>query len=381
MIPLPFYSLKKGTEIINYEYHANIGLQLPDGDFLKTEEPYGIDRHIVKINRETGEETALYYSANPIRLKPMEVLDDGNVIFLGFDYPYKNHRLLRSTDPSLTKIEEVLYLGHTKPYSKHGIAQSTKDGTILVGEYIGSYAWDLPDANTECKIWMSKDGGWTWEVLYAFKRNNHPDQYSDELLGNGIQHIHVVEYDEYTDSFWIGTGDSDRESSTWTWNERDGFTLIGRGYADGHGIDDGQFWRVIAYEFFEDCVLWGIDGYIEGQWIMRYDRKLKTLTKMHEKSTGEYMFYSGTSELAGGQKVAFFSGTSGTIYCTKDFRTTHVLKEFPGESSRVQYTFDKIDRKMMFVGWDTLTLDGKTLGTGSIDFEPRDIQLKFLSQD
>lgn len=377
IIQPPFYSFKPETAIIESKYDKNVGVQLPDGDFLVTSEPYGLNSRVEKIKRETGEVITLYTHPTTIRLQPMEVLNDGNVILLAFDYPYHNYRLFRSTDSSLTNFEEVLHLGYMKPYSKHGIAQG-EDGTILCGEYIGSYAWDEPDANTECKVWKSNDNGLTWDVLYAFKRNNHPDQFNDELMGNGIQHIHLVEYDPYTDSFWIGTGDSDRESSLWRWNRNEGFVLIGRGYGDGYEVDDGQLWRAIALEFYHDCVLWGTDGYLNGTWIVRYDRKTGELSYMTDERTDGYMFYSDTLTLPGNVKVSFFSGTTGTIYYSWNKRTAHVLKEFPDESYRVQFVEDKKGQQMLFTGNGNLTLDGDTLHTGSIDFKPRDIPLRFL---
>jgi len=374
-IAIPFYDFTK--PIITPKYDKNVAIQLPDGDFLINSEPYGLPGRVDKLDRFTGEVTTIYTHSTVLRLTPMEVLHDGNVILLAFDYPYNNHRLYRSTDPTLTNFEEVLYMGHTKPYSKHGISQG-EDGTILCGEYIGSYAWNKPDANTECKVWKSDDNGSNWDVLYAFRRNNHADQFGDELMGNGIQHIHVIEYDKYTKSFWIGTGDSDRESSLWRWNESEGFNLIGRGYADGYEIDEGQYYRAISLEFYPDSVMWGMDGFLAGTWIVRYDRESGELTRTTEKRTDGYMFYSDTLRLKGGSDVSFFSGTSGTIYGSYDRHNSHVVQEFEG-AHRTRYIHNKFDNEMLFTGQGDLKLDGEPIYTGSINFKARIIPLKFLS--
>lgn len=379
MIQPPFYRFSPETAIIESKYSKTVGLQLHDGDFLVSGTLlYGNSNLVEKINRVTGEITLLYKHPTAIRFQPMTLLHDGNVILSAFDYPYYNYRLFRSTDPTLTNFEEVLFSGYMKPYSKHSVAQG-KDGTILFGEYIGSYAWNEPDANTECKVWKSDDNGLTWNVLYAFRRNNHPNHLNDELLGNGIQHIHVVEYDKYTDSFWIGTGDSDRESSMWRWNKGEGFVLVGRGYGDGYEIDDGQFWRAIAIEFYHDRVMWGVDGYMGGTWVISYDRETGGFVKTTETRTDGYMFYSGTLTLPGNVDVSFFSGTSGTIYYSWDKKKLHILKEFEG-STRVIYTEDVFGKQMLFNGSKEIDLDGQPLATGSITFEPRVIPLKFLGQ-
>ena len=383
MIKIPFYDFKKENIDIGFKYPVDVKLQLPDGDYLRAKQPYGTWQSLQKINRETGAVSNIYTHSSNIQFVPLEVLNDGNVLVLGFDYPHHNYRILRSTDETLTSFEEVLFLGHMKPYSKHGVAQG-EDGNILMGEYIGSYAWNEPDAPDKCNVWISRDNGWTWQVLYSFKRRTHPDSDSDELMGNGIQHIHIVEYDPFTKSYWIGTGDKDRESSLWRWNEQEGFVLIGRGYADGFEIDDGQYWRVLALEFFEDCVLWGIDSFIDGgTWIMRYDRNSKKLEVMNDETLGTAGYYSGTLNLPGGNQVSFFSGETGRIFYSYDQKKAELLTEVSmttNVATRPLYTEDVIDKRMLFTGYDgNLEIDGRSLGTGYIDFKPREFKINFLN--
>lgn len=375
MTKIPFYDFKPENALIEPRYNDMVGLQLLDGNFLTTELWNGVYKNVVKIDRITGESTILYSHPTDIWFNPLEVLNDGNVILMASTYPHKNHRLFRSTDATLSNFVEVLNTGYMKPYSKHSVAQG-KDGTILYGEYVGSYAWNEDDVNTECKIWRSRDNGMTWEVANSFVRRGSQPQGSIDY----IQHIHLVEYDPYTDLFWVGSGDKDNESGLWTTKDGSELNLIGRGYIEDVGVDDGQLYRAIGLEFYSDCILWGTDGFKDGTWIIRYDRKTGELIRTTPTRTASTMFYSGTLHLQGGNKVSFFSddGLKGSrIYYTYDQENVHELKAFE-EVNRIQYTENPNERTMVFTGDNELKLDGNVFGSGTITFLPRDITLNFL---
>jgi len=81
----------------------------------------------------------------------------------------------------------------------------THDGRIYWGEYFANPERD------EVYVYGSEDGGgYTWEVVYAFPKKS-------------IRHIHNIFYDPYGNSFWILTGDEEKEpriiraSPDWRW--------------------------------------------------------------------------------------------------------------------------------------------------------------------
>ena len=372
-----FYDMEMGVNIQS-KYTKNVALQLLDGNYLVGVEPYGNSQKVEKIDRTTGTITTVYTHPTPIRLEPMHITKDGIVLLLAFDYPYNNHRIFKSTDANLTNFVEVQSMNWSKPYSKHSICEN-KTGTILWGEYVGSYGWSEPDAPTQSKIWRSTDNGATWDNPFSFERNN-----SLNIIGiDYVQHIHYIEYDEFTDLFWVGTGDTDSESTMWTTPDGEVLTLVNRGYLeDVFGVDNGQYWRSTSMTFHEDCVVWGCDGFKDGTWVLRYDRVTEELIITSDVRTAGYMFFSGVTTLLTGERVSFFgnTGSPSTIYYTDgDNKTLKLLHAFTGEDNRVKFTNDDFGGEgMIFNGNGNLTLNGETINSGIITFNPKSLILKFL---
>lgn len=131
-----------------------------------------------------------------------------------------------------------------------------KDGAIMYGEYWRN--WEKDSAN----LYLSDDGGRTWEVAYTFGAGQ-------------IRHVHGVQQDPYADRVWVCTGDWEQECLI-AWSPDKGKTLeiVGRG-GERH-----QMWRTCQLAFAEDAVFWGGDTGDEDAGIYRWDRKSGQVSKL-----------------------------------------------------------------------------------------------------
>ena len=68
----------------------------------------------------------------------------------------------------------------------------TPNGQIYFGEYFSNMSKDA------VSVYMSEDGGNSWEVAFEFSAGN-------------INHIHGIFYDSYTERIWVVTGDRGHE--------------------------------------------------------------------------------------------------------------------------------------------------------------------------
>ncbi len=139
---------------------------------------------------------------------------------------------------------------------RNGICQDNT-GRIYMGEY-----W----LNKECRdvrLWRSEDDGRTWGTVHTWTPGT-------------ARHIHLVQFDPYEETLWVGTGDRDAECQMLC--SRDGgvtFEPIGAGTQD---------WRAVSVLFTPEAVLWGTDiGMGEASelnYIVRWDRSTRTLRQL-----------------------------------------------------------------------------------------------------
>ncbi|MBI4333587.1 MAG: hypothetical protein HY673_20175 [Chloroflexi bacterium] len=118
-------------------------------------------------------------------------------------------------------------------------------GNVYLSEYFLNLRRNLP-----VTVSKSADDGQTWAPVSSFP---------------GVRHIHCVQYDAYSKSVWLGTGDRDSESAIFfTEDEGQTWSKIGSG---------DQMFRAVSLLFTEDHVYWGTDAPTLQNYLYRYDRK------------------------------------------------------------------------------------------------------------
>jgi len=125
------------------------------------------------------------------------------------------------------------------------------DNSICVGPehiYYGEY---FPNPRRdEVKIFRSSDGV-HWETIYSFPNGS-------------IKHMHVLQYDAFSNKIWFSTGDADGECVL-------GFTDLD--FSELHVVGkDSQRWRTLEFLFTEAKVFWGMDTPLVESQLLAYDR-------------------------------------------------------------------------------------------------------------
>ena len=127
---------------------------------------------------------------------------------------------------------------------REGLCEDEK-GNCYFGEYFLNNK-----RNTIVNLFKSRDGGKSWEVICSFSH---------------IRHIHCVQYDPFSKTIWMGTGDRDKECFIgFSEDEGENWTIIGSG---------SQKFRTTSLLFTEDYVYWGMDTPARQSYIYRYVRK------------------------------------------------------------------------------------------------------------
>ena len=119
------------------------------------------------------------------------------------------------------------------------------NGNSYLGEYFLNNKRDA-----RVRLLKSEDDGQSWKTIYSFQN---------------IRHIHCVQYDAFSESIWLGTGDRDEESSI-SFSQDKGGTWTKAGSGD-------QMFRAVSLLFTQDHVYWGSDAPTRQNYIYRYDRK------------------------------------------------------------------------------------------------------------
>jgi hypothetical protein len=116
---------------------------------------------------------------------------------------------------------------------------------VYYGEYIPN------PGRSEVNVFRSKDGA-HWELAHSF-----PPKI--------IKHIHVLQYDKFSEKIWFSTGDAYAEC------------LLGFADQDFSNLaiigGNNQKWRTLEFLFTEDFVYWGMDSPIMQNKLFSYCRK------------------------------------------------------------------------------------------------------------
>lgn len=126
------------------------------------------------------------------------------------------------------------------------------DNSICVTQEYIYYGEYFPNPKRkEVNIFRSKDG-LDWEIIYSFPEKS-------------IKHVHVLQYDTFSNKIWFSTGDANKECILgFTDLDFSNLTMIGK---------NSQKWRSLEFVFSEDRVYWGMDTPLVQSTIVSYNRR------------------------------------------------------------------------------------------------------------
>jgi len=151
------------------------------------------------------------------------------------------------------------------------------NGNIYFGEYFSNFK------KAVVHIYVSKDNGETWNVVYTFKEGE-------------INHIHGLFYDKFTNNIWVVTGDRENECIIgYTSDEFKTFIILLRG---------GQEFRSCNLFFYKDYIVYATDSqYIQNtiKCINRATLEITELFKIqgsgiYAGQSNDFAFVSSTVE-------------------------------------------------------------------------------------
>jgi hypothetical protein len=110
----------------------------------------------------------------------------------------------------------------------------TPNGTIFFGEYIININNDKSTS-----LYRSTDNGMSFHNILTFAKDE-------------VRHIHFVQWDQYENCLWMGTGDKDYECKLMRSTDNgETWEIVGEG---------SQLWRAIGVSFTEEALYWGTDA-------------------------------------------------------------------------------------------------------------------------
>lgn len=125
---------------------------------------------------------------------------------------------------------------------------------VYYGEYFPN------NARYKVNIYLTIDGV-EWEKIYSFPRKS-------------IRHIHLLQYDPFSDRIWFSTGDLGAEC------------MLGNANHDFSNVEiigaNDQKWRCTEIIFNRENLLWGTEDPSGTNWILSLDRANLNLYKIQE---------------------------------------------------------------------------------------------------
>ncbi|PCI65243.1 MAG: hypothetical protein COB38_11470 [Gammaproteobacteria bacterium] len=152
----------------------------------------------------------------------------------------------------LGELHRTLKLEQCRTVLHMSIA-SLSPKTFILGEY------GRNKERAEVPIYISQDGGKTWNVPFTFPANS-------------IRHIHGIYHDRFTGHIWVPTGDFEGECYIYEFED---ITLSNPVV---HG-DGSQVWRTVSVFFSEKTVVWAMDSELETSHLVIMDRGSGKISK------------------------------------------------------------------------------------------------------
>ncbi len=216
------------------------------------------------------------------------------------------------------------------------------DGNLFVGSY----------AEAPAKVWKSINGGVNWTIVY---------NESEDLGGEGCQHIHNVKFNPYDNCTYIAMGDNIACSKiAKTCDSGTTWAVVNN--------DSNQAGHVIAMEFTETYSIFGTDNHgisnqFNGIWRMRTDTvgDFETLLYFNDTNLG----WSSVSDEIGNIYFGLVSGgnnkVSELLLTTDEGDTWNILDTYLGNDwTGFAYISNFYENKSIYVkGNENETVDNQ----------------------
>jgi hypothetical protein len=154
------------------------------------------------------------------------------------------------SDQSLSDFHRINLNSHSFQLLDHNFCETSKF------TYFGEYFYNFK--KNKVNIFRTSDGE-KWEIIYSFPKKS-------------VKHIHLLQFDPFTEKIWFSTGDADSEC------------IFGYANDDFSDIEivgkNDQDWRCLELIFTPEKVYWGTDNPDGQNWLISLDRHTHTLQKI-----------------------------------------------------------------------------------------------------
>lgn len=163
--------------------------------------------------------------------------------------------VFRSTDMGLSFAPIFSDFTGRRPL-RMGLCQDNC-GRIYLGEYF------FNRQREPVHLWRSDDDALNWFLVHTWPSGK-------------IRHIHLIQYDPFDQSVWLGTGDEDGECQlAYSCDGGVSFKIVGAGK---------QIWRACSLLFTSEAIFWGTDigedQHDQPNYVIRLDRRTGEITKI-----------------------------------------------------------------------------------------------------
>jgi len=175
----------------------------------------------------------------------IKVIDNNNVL-IGCD------RELFLSDLNFSTFHSMNIPIRSFQFLRNSICISPK--YVYYGEYFPNLFGD------NVLIYRSENGVY-WNAVYSFEKN-------------AIRHIHLIQYDKFSNRIWFSSGDKDKECILGNCNyDFSDIKIIGKGELK---------WRCLDLFFSNRNVYWGTDNPSGKNYLISYNRYSKQIRKLSE---------------------------------------------------------------------------------------------------
>jgi len=189
-------------------------------------------------------QSRIFSRALRLGVRTMRKLKSGTILVIA-------NRNIYRLDNSLRQFKQVHSFKKGFGPLREGWCED-EEGNCYVGEYFLNNQRKYP-----VNLLKSSDDGYLWRIIRTL---------------NNIRHIHCVQYDLFTKSIWMGTGDWDKESSlSFSKNKGETWMEVGSG---------NQMFRTVSLIFTKDYVYWGSDIPTRQNYLYRYVRENSEIEKL-----------------------------------------------------------------------------------------------------